>query len=265
MTTEHQRAANRQNAQHATGPRTPRGKATASRNSTRHGVYASTPVIPGLESADAWEQHRAVTIDGLSPGTPFEETLVERVALILWRLGRVARYERSITSRFQAQAPGDLAAEADLDEEQVEATRQEYATARGRFESITRFRQLKPDAPMSGYEADVVIWEVAQQAEGFDLPAFAMPGMFGRDDAIRQIPGWTAARVQQCIDAIADSSGRSAEALVEAGTAAAYASRNKARVGYRQLTRRVRDLRQARMLPESTNLDRVMRYETHLS
>ena len=100
MTTERQHAANRQNAQHSTGPRTPSGTTVASGNSTRHGLYAAvTPIIPGLESADAWAQHRVATLDDLAPGTPFEETLAERVALILWRLGRAAPARRQSRPR----------------------------------------------------------------------------------------------------------------------------------------------------------------------
>jgi hypothetical protein len=38
MTTDRQFIANRQNAQHSTGPRTQAGQATASRNNTRHGL-----------------------------------------------------------------------------------------------------------------------------------------------------------------------------------------------------------------------------------
>ena len=99
MTTERQIAANRQNAQKPTGPGTARGKAIASRTTTRHGLRSITPVIARLESPVAWEQHRAITVDGLAPANPLEEALAERVALILRRLGRVASYESDVTTR----------------------------------------------------------------------------------------------------------------------------------------------------------------------
>jgi hypothetical protein len=110
MATIHQIEANRRNAQKSTGPRTPHGKAIASQNATRHGLRATSPIIPRIESPEAWEQHRASTIAGLAPSGPLETTLAERIALILWRLGRVASYERDVTTQSQQRAPDDLAA-----------------------------------------------------------------------------------------------------------------------------------------------------------
>ena len=85
MTTQRQIAANRKNAQRSTGPRTPRGKAVSSRNNTQHGLYSTAPVIPRLESPQAWAAHHATTLEALAPDDPLEHTLAERIALILWR------------------------------------------------------------------------------------------------------------------------------------------------------------------------------------
>src|SRR5687768_4093336 len=111
MATERQIAANRRNAQKSTGPRTARGKAVASRNNTRHGLHSISPVIPGLESEAAWAHHRLTTVTGLAPANALEEALAERVALILWRLGRVARYEQSVTAKATDEVPENLTEE----------------------------------------------------------------------------------------------------------------------------------------------------------
>ncbi len=47
--TEKQRAANRANAQHSTGPRSPEGKAIVSQNAVKHGVLAQAAIPRGLE------------------------------------------------------------------------------------------------------------------------------------------------------------------------------------------------------------------------
>ncbi|MDB5312659.1 MAG: hypothetical protein JWO38_6861, partial [Gemmataceae bacterium] len=47
MATDRQFAANRANATHSTGPRTPDGKAAAKRNRLAHGIHSDAPVVPG--------------------------------------------------------------------------------------------------------------------------------------------------------------------------------------------------------------------------
>ena len=114
MATIHQIAANRRNTQHSTGPRTKRGKAIASQNAARHGLYATSPVIRRLEDPGLWEQHRTATINSFAPRSPLEQTLAEYVAHILWRLGRVTRYEHHVTAISQDRAPDDLASRRSL-------------------------------------------------------------------------------------------------------------------------------------------------------
>jgi hypothetical protein len=97
MTTLAQIEANRRNAAHSTGPRTPAGKGKSSKNALSHGLRAELPVLPG-ERAEDWEVHRAGVFRGLSPVGTLEEALAGRVALCLWRLRRVAAYETAVTA-----------------------------------------------------------------------------------------------------------------------------------------------------------------------
>jgi hypothetical protein len=266
MTTEKQLAANRQNAKLSTGPCTERGKAAVSRNNLRHGLYASTPIIPGLETSAQWEQHRAITVSGLNPVTQLEEALAERVALILWRLGRVARYERHVTARAQSQAPADLAAEDDPDDEHgAQQVRARFAESRRCLRAITRFRTLPPDAPLTGAEAEAILETVAQQVEDFDWPNFAVPDLFTADQSITDMTGWNVGWVRHCVKAIASASQQDADQLVEAALAAARDEHNQRRIPYRQLGRRLRDLRHERVVPQPARLDHVIRYEGHLT
>lgn len=75
------------------GPKTEAGKAVVRRNAVKHGVLKASPVIPGLEREEDWEAHRAGIRASLAPEGHLEDTLAERIALLLWRLQRVARYE----------------------------------------------------------------------------------------------------------------------------------------------------------------------------
>src|SRR5262245_47089473 len=92
MTTLAKIEANQRNGQSSTGPKTAEGKAIVSRNATKHGIFASVPVIPG-ECPQTWEAHRAGVVESLAPVGLLEVNLAERAALLLWRLRRLARYE----------------------------------------------------------------------------------------------------------------------------------------------------------------------------
>ncbi|HLC28805.1 MAG TPA: hypothetical protein VJL07_05100 [Dehalococcoidia bacterium] len=80
------------------GPGTPRGKAASSHNAVKHGLRSGAPVIPELESFEDWERHRAGTIAGFAPEGYAETDFAERIALLSWRLKRVARYETEMTA-----------------------------------------------------------------------------------------------------------------------------------------------------------------------
>ena len=60
-------AANRKNALKSTGPKTPVGKTVSSRNAVKHGILVITPILPGLESREAWDGHRDAILESLAP------------------------------------------------------------------------------------------------------------------------------------------------------------------------------------------------------
>ena len=89
------RERNRNNARRSTGPRTRGGKAAVAANGIRHGMRfrSDVPAIPSWESVDEWVAHRDAIGASLAPVGALETALADRVAGILWRLGRVVRYE----------------------------------------------------------------------------------------------------------------------------------------------------------------------------
>jgi hypothetical protein len=95
VTSERQIAANRANALHSTGPRTPEGKAAVRNNALRHGLLASDVVLPD-EDFDVFEDLRNRLRADLSPVGPIEELLADRVVSIMWRLGRSERAETAL-------------------------------------------------------------------------------------------------------------------------------------------------------------------------
>ena len=95
MTSERQITANRANARHSTGPKTPEGKAAVRHNALRHGLLAGDVVLPD-EDLDAFEDLLNQVRAELSPVGRIEELLVDRIVNIMWRLGRLARAETAL-------------------------------------------------------------------------------------------------------------------------------------------------------------------------
>jgi len=112
VTSERQKAANRANALHSTGPRTSEGKAAVRFNAFRHGLLAQDAVLPG-EDVDAFEDLWNRVRSEFSPVGPIEEFLVDRLVSDMWRLQRLVRAETAlIHSRVQGLMADRLTDEA---------------------------------------------------------------------------------------------------------------------------------------------------------
>jgi hypothetical protein len=91
--------ANRDNAQHSTGPNTEAGKQTSSRNATRHGLTGAQIIIPGEDPA-AYEELRQGLHDSFKPANDPERLLVEQIAAGSWRLQRAHRIEAAVLTKL---------------------------------------------------------------------------------------------------------------------------------------------------------------------
>ena len=87
--------ANRANAQHSTGPRTPEGKQRSALNATRHGLTGQQPVLP-TEDPQAYQEFCGQFRADLKPKGALEEQLVQTLADSKWRLNRCRAVEQSI-------------------------------------------------------------------------------------------------------------------------------------------------------------------------
>ena len=90
MATESQIHANRQNAQHSTGPNTQTGQAASSMNNFRHGLTGAFRVLPS-ESQEDFDQLLAALRAEHQPATITESMLVEKMAEHYWLGQRALR------------------------------------------------------------------------------------------------------------------------------------------------------------------------------
>jgi hypothetical protein len=84
--------ANRESARKSTGPKSPEGKARASRNALTHGLLARDVVNFG-ENAQEFDAFREGMMADLAPEGDTEEYLADRVVESAWRLRRIPRVE----------------------------------------------------------------------------------------------------------------------------------------------------------------------------
>jgi len=138
---EKQQAANRQNAQHSTGPKTPEGKAASRFNALTWSLRARSLIIP----ADDPEEYQRLWDDlnaEWQPQTGTERHFLEQMAISKWLLVRTANSETRILRACLA-----LGLELELlDRVDGQRTRLERAFTAGmhELERLQQKRQARP-------------------------------------------------------------------------------------------------------------------------
>jgi hypothetical protein len=261
------------------GPQTPEGKEAARWNATRHGISSPSPVVPGLETQEDWQEYREAIMEHYSPSGPVMCELAERVALLTWRLRRVTRYEAEAIAISQEQVEDDFHSResfgASMRGEGIAATthpvdiRFEAAYTRRTDRAFRRFPQEKPDKVLRAEAAGAIVFGAylaAKKARGgeLDLDNLDLPGITDDDD-IYELPAMKVEDVRGCIEAFATAASVDPDELFEA---AAYEAGCEARGAAfkkedmeRDLSRKERE----RILPDGDTLQKIARYEAHLS
>ncbi len=254
------------------GPKTDQGKAITRMNATAHGLRALVPVIPG-EEASVWEGHRGEVVGALAPVGAMETALAERIALLLWRLGRVARYEIEAVHISQEEIDESVANRWKYSSDEYETT--DYGktleSVKGHVDDaahdlklIERIKRIPDDRTVPKDAAQTIIYLVSNEAdideEEFDYPVSVLPAGVTIEDVKR----WTAGMVRGCLDALAQSCERTVEDLLASCVYTSTRTMIRAGVTARLWERQTDRFRRERILLEGPDLDRVMRYEAHL-
>jgi hypothetical protein len=258
----------------AGGPVTEEGKEIVRWNATRHGIRSPAPVVPGMERAEDWELHLTGTLKSLSPEGHLEMVLAERVALLSWRLHRVTRYETEAIALLQKAVEEDLAREQRLFAGPYETTHPEdvhweHEYAKGTLRVLKRLPGLPDDSKLSRQEAGAAIWALTDllgeenKPEEIEVPGalqpLALQYIFEYD-----IP-WTASSVRTATTTVAKIAGKNAARLLEAAAERARLEVIRTKHAVEELEEDLKDRRRARLLPEERTLEKVARYEAHLS
>jgi hypothetical protein len=276
--------ANRRNASKSTGPRTTSGKTVSRLNATTHGVLSGLRVLPLVEQQRDWEVHHKLMLANLKPDGYLETSLAERIALFLWRLGRVARYEREVIAIRQESLVEEI---AESRRANVEARTSCFASAAKSFdggeeihpdEVISRPRKARkelavledfpevPDATELTPAQAMTLVDAIESVSEVDIEAEDFPSFPGIPDNVT--PGnfhqWTAGIVRGAWKVIATTAGVSLEALYSLAISRARAELLCARVDRKRVLTQLDRGRRLRLLPDSEDLTKISRYEAHL-
>lgn len=268
MTSLKKLEANRRNALKSTGPRSPEGKARSSRNGTRHGLYAVDPALPGLERRETWEAHREGVLRSLAPDGYLEEVLAERVAFLLWRLRRVARYEREAVLaswRRAEDVPSFHAVAGGTPLLSPEAYRSAREEADRDLRFLERLAGLPDGEPLDGEEAASALWtvheEAARQAEVEELHV-SVAGLPDDEDERADFDGWTAGLFRGAVAAYARTLNLTPEDLHGDALRTVRYKRDTAERNEKKAFEARQAERHKRLLLKGELVDKVTKYET---
>jgi hypothetical protein len=257
------------------GPTTQEGKEVVKWNATRHGIRSPAPVVPGVEKKEDWEEHREGVLESLHPEGHLEEVLAERVALLTWRLHRVTRYETETIALSQEKLEDDLADRRRFGSYVVGAThpedvRSDLQDARRVQRVLKQFPRLPDDKRLSGPDAAGVldlVWgqtDEELEAEEVQFPE-EIPDWAGLEEYMAEWDGWTVCLVRECISAIASAAKEDQEELIEAATERAQLEIISAKAAAERVEQDLARMSRKRLLPDDKTLEKVSRYEAHLS
>lgn len=267
MASEKQLEANRQNARKSTGPKTDDGKAVSCVNAVRHGILARVEVLPHVEDAQDYEDHVQRTVGALAPAGYLEETLAERCASLLWRLGRVVRYEREIAALKleETEEPGGDR----LFEGGVLTSSSPIAEAEERLRiaeaslALSRRLESAKDKELVDSEIAANIMETVARVLDVDIwdsDELSFPGYPDGVD-MREVE-WTAGHLRACVQVVLDHSKPRGGMEDVSDIFEEYLSQVRGKHG--DLLRKLDRKRRRGLLPSSLELDKTTRYETTL-
>jgi hypothetical protein len=260
------------------GPATENGKAMVRWNATRHGISSPAPVIPGLEKREDWQDHRDGILHNLSPVGHLEFTLAERVALLSWRLHRVTPYETESIAISQGEVEGDIHRRARFlrspqdnpyESTHPEDIRTEAKYRRQTHNALKRLPSLEPGKVLKGEDDSSIVWAVLMATrratgEEVDVERLDLPGV-PEDVYLEELPDMKAEDVRGCVEAIARAVSREPERMLEFATNTARWEAQSAKVKAERAEGEIDVMRRERLLPDDKTLEKIARYEAHLS
>jgi hypothetical protein len=261
---EKQVVANRTNAKKSTGPKTPTGKALVALNGLAHGIYSVSPVIKELESKRSWTAFRLAMLDSLAPVGAVEAILAERITLTAWRLRRVARYESDQIRLKQDGAMEHVGRELgyklnpDFAAVDVQDILDEALWREDRWRKVSALLTASDEVLVSEEDAEDLLWFVHEQLRQIDRFAAYW-------QALPAPEAWTTGLIRQLIRGLSGQEGKPFEELLRTLADRAAEEWVKSYQTAKDAQTQVNQYRREHLLPDTKTLEKIQRYESHLS
>jgi hypothetical protein len=154
-----------------------------------------------------------------------------------------------------------------------ETVRANAKRAREEHRLLKRFSKMEDDKPLSASDAESVIWDAMEcadkVAEGEVVPEELLESVsvsgLPDSDSWESYEGWTAGLVRAVIEAVARATDEEPEELLEAATSDARFEVERTKLEAEKVERDLRNMARERLLPDEKTLEKVARYEAHLS
>lgn len=240
------------------------GTAMARLNEAEFGLESDAPIIPGFESAEEWQKRHEALTAGYAPVGGLEIMLVERIATLLWKLKRLARYESEYSAASIERVPEDFRRRA-----LSRALPRTIQDANERVESLERglllldgLADATPSTEIFDDDVDAIFEALIEDDErAANLLEASVPGFEG---GIVSVGGWTAPGLRFALKELAGRWGVKpsellAHAVERVGAMLAVRAEERAAM----LAEQDR-MRRERLLPEASALHAITRYESSL-
>ena len=134
---------------------------------------------------------------------------------------------------------------------------------------MKKFPDYPDDKKLSGTDAGAVLWAAAERVgdeeelEGLSFPG--VPEWAGLYGDATEWDGWSVGLARECLALIASASGEDLEELMVGARERARLDVISAKSAAGRVEEQLQNMRRERLLPDEKTLEKVSRYEAHLS
>ena len=226
-------------------------------------LASDAPVIPGIESMEVWQAHHDTLLADLAPVGALETELAKRIASLLWRLRRPARYEREYIAASIESVPDDF-----IMRPLKRSMPRTVKDADGRVEAVERGLELlqvlgdaSPLTEVRDEDIETIFDALSDDPEVSELLEESVPGF---EEGIANADDWTAPLLRIAFRDLARRAEIEPNDLLRRAIRLLAECREE-RIEERAAMLAEQDrMRRERSLPEASTLHALTRYESNL-